>query len=140
MEAYRKLEERYRRLADIGGALAVLHWDRATGMPDGGAEARAAQIATLSVFVHGLQTEAVAAELLAAAEAEASQLDEWQSANLREMRRAWRHANAVPTDLVEALSKCASEAEMTWRSARANDDFASLAPKLQTLVALVRPE
>ena len=56
MEAYRKLEERYRRLADIGGALGVLHWDRATGMPDGGAEARAAQIATLSVFVHRLQT------------------------------------------------------------------------------------
>jgi carboxypeptidase Taq len=138
LEAYRKLEERYRRLADIAGALGLLHWDRATGMPDGGAEARAAQIATLSVFAHRMQTEAVAADLLEAAEAEAPQLDDWQSANLREMRRAWRHANAVPTDLVESLSKCASEAEMTWRSARANDDFATLAPKLQALVALVR--
>ena len=54
MEAYRKLEERYRRLADIGGALGVLHWDRASGMPDGGAEARAAQIATSALAARQL--------------------------------------------------------------------------------------
>ncbi|MDH3214517.1 MAG: carboxypeptidase M32 [Myxococcales bacterium] len=136
MEVYRRLEERSRRLADLRGALAVLQWDRATVMPDGGAEARAEQIATLSGFVHRLQTEPEVAELLEAAEA--SQLDAWQAANLREMRRAWRHATAVSTDLVEAVSKCASEAEMTWRRARANDDFVSLAPKLAALVVLVR--
>ena len=40
------------------------------------------------------------ADLLAAAEAEAAGLGPWQRANLREMRRRWRHAAAVPGDLV----------------------------------------
>jgi carboxypeptidase Taq len=137
VEAYRRLEERFGRLADLAGALALLHWDRATGMPEGGAEARAGQIATLRVLAHRMQTGAEVAEWLAAAESEASLLDDWQAANVREMRRVWRHATAVPADLVEALSRCASEAEMLWRTARAKDDFALLAPKLTDVVSRV---
>ena len=135
---YQQLEARYRRMSDLGGALRVLHWDRSTVMPDGGAEARAAQMATLSVLVHGLETDPELSDLLEAAEARSSSLDDWQAANLREIRRSWRHANAVPAELVEARSRCASDAEITWRTARENDDFASLAPKLETLLSIVR--
>jgi hypothetical protein len=35
-------------------------------------------------------------------------LDEWQAANLAEMRRQWRHEAAVDGALVEALSRAAS--------------------------------
>jgi carboxypeptidase Taq len=136
--AYPELERRFGRINDLDDALQVLHWDHATMMPAGGAAARARQMATLDVLRHREITDPALADLLAAAEAESADLDMWQRANLREMRRDWRHANAVPADLVEALTEAASDTEMTWRRARAEDDFATLAPKLNHLLGLVR--
>jgi hypothetical protein len=43
--AYRTLEERFKRLSDVGGALAVLEWDHQVMMPRGGNETRAEQVA-----------------------------------------------------------------------------------------------
>jgi len=138
MAAYRELERRFRRLANVEGATAILHWDWATMMPPGGAESRGEQLATLGLIRHDMLTDPALADLLAAAEAEAGDLDDWQRANLREMRRVWRHANAVPGDLVEALDRQAARTEMVWRSARTDDDFAAFAPELGTLLGLVR--
>ena len=47
LAAYRELEVRFARMSHLHGAKAVLHWDSATMMPPGGAEARAEQLATL---------------------------------------------------------------------------------------------
>jgi carboxypeptidase Taq len=109
-------------------------------MPSGGAEARAEQMAALSVLAHELRTDPALGELLDEAETDVASLDAWQAANLREMRRAWRHACAVPAALVERLSRAASAAEMAWRSARKHSDFAALAPLLAELLILVREQ
>ena len=85
---------------------------------------------------HALLTDPALPAWLDAAEQEA--LDPWQSANLREMRRDWRHAAAVPSALVEKLSKASSACEMIWRQARPADDFARVADTLAQLVGLVR--
>ena len=50
--AYAALKDRFERLAALYGAQAVLHWDRATMMPEGGAGARAEQQAILSLIAH----------------------------------------------------------------------------------------
>ena len=107
-------------------------------MPPGGAEVRGEQLATLNVIAHALITEPALAALLDEAESEVNRLDEWQSANLHEMRRGWRHANALEADLVEALTRESTACEMAWRDARENDAFAAVAPKLETLLGLVR--
>ncbi len=139
MSAYAALETRFRRLADIGGALSVLHWDRAAMMPEGGNAVRAEQMATLRLLSHELLTDPETGRLIEAAEArEAGGLDEWQRANLREMRRGYDRATAVPPALVEALSRAIPACEMTWRRARAESDFAALAPSLGEVVELVR--
>jgi carboxypeptidase Taq len=78
------------------------------------------------------------ADLLDEAEQAARALDDWRAANLREMRRLWRHASAVPTSLVEALTQQAARTEMAWRTARTVGDFAGVAPLLAALLALVR--
>src|SRR5579862_8882750 len=127
MDAYQELSQRFRRLGLLGDALSVLNWDTAAMMPDGGAAARAEQAATLSVLIHELLTDPRVADRLAAAAAQPG-LDGWQRANLAEMRRARRHATAVPADLVERLSVAASACEMAWRAARPADDFAGLLP------------
>ena len=128
--AYRTLEERFKRLSDIGSALAVLEWDHQVMMPRGGNETRAEQVATLRQVAHEILTVERTAELLTEAEAEASQLDTWQRANLREMRRAHARAIALDPALVAALARATARAEMTWRDARANADFAALVPAL----------
>ncbi len=137
-EAYSALEQRFARMSAVGGAIAILGWDHATMMPEGSAEVRARQLSTLSVIRHEIMTAPDMADLLAAAEANVGELNFWQSANLREMRHAWTHASAVPGDLVEQLSMTASRCEMAWRQARADNDFATLAPLLEELIKLVR--
>src|SRR5690242_5548930 len=105
MTAYTELEARFRRLGTVEEAIALLHWDAAAMMPAGGAAARAEQLATLRGIAHQLLAAPEIADLIAAAEAEPAPLGPWQRANLREMRRRWRHAAALPGDLVEALSR-----------------------------------
>lgn len=136
MTAYARLEAIFRKSAAIGDALAILHWDMATMMPAGGAESRAEQLATLKGMAHETVTAPEMADLLAAAEDEA--LDGWERANLREMRRDWVHAAAVPPDLVDALARAESACEMVWREARAAADFKAVLPSLSDLLGLVR--
>jgi len=134
--AYARLEDRFRRLSAVQGALSVLHWDSAAVMPPGGAEVRGEQIAALSLIAHEQITAPDMGDLIATAGEES--LGPWQQANLQEITRNWRHATAVPADLVEAIARQSHETELTWRSARAANDFASLAPRLQSLLDLVR--
>jgi carboxypeptidase Taq len=136
--AYPELEARFGRLGAVEEAVAMLHWDAAAMMPPGGAGARAGQIATLRVIAHQLLGAPEIADLLAAAEAEADSLGAWQRANLREMRRRWRHAAAVPDDLIDALSRARSESEAVWRDARPADDFAAALPGLERVLGLTR--
>ena len=137
MTAYQDLEKRFSRLGSLQEAAGVLQWDSAVEMPSGGAAARAAQLATLKVLSHEILTHSVVGDQLEEAKGDNS-LDEWQRANLREMRRQWLHATAVPGDLVEALSHACSECEQIWRKARPADDFAMVRPALQKVLDLTR--
>jgi len=142
MKSYDEIERRFKRLTDLNGALAVLHWDSAAMMPAGGASARADQITALSLVCHDMMVDPALNDLLTKAESESDKnpedFDNWHLANLAEMRRLWQHANAVPADLVEALSQATSACEMVWRDARPDNDFARLEPLLSHLVSLVR--
>lgn len=137
--AYAALEARFRRLSGIDGALAVLNWDQSAMMPEGGSDARAEQVAVLSVLSHEILTASETADLLARADGEGPHLaDGWRAANLREMRRRFAHATALTPALVEARAKANAACEMAWRQARADDDFKALVPHLETVLGLVR--
>jgi carboxypeptidase Taq len=138
MKAYRELETRFHRLYALRNAVGVLHWDMATMMPSGGAAARAEQVAALNVACHGVLADPAAGDLLDEAEVDRANLDEWQHANLAEMRRQWAHATALNPGLVEALSKACSACEQVWRKARPAGDFAMVKPALAELLARVR--
>lgn len=138
MTAYQELEARFHRHSVLRGAMAVLHWDSAVMMPLGSASARSDQLAELALVCHEILTATELGELLEAAEGDAKDLDDWQRANLAEMRRRWLHANAVPAELVRELSEASSKCEMVWREARAEDDFAAVRPHLERVVNLTR--
>jgi len=136
---YQQLERRFHRLNALGEAAAVLHWDMSAIMPVGGAEGRAEQLAELKAVRHGMLTAPEVGDLLDEAENEAEGvLTGWQPANVREMRQRWIKATALSEDLVVALSKACSACETQWRTARADDDFASVRPALEEVLNLTR--
>ena len=138
MTAYRELEQRFRRIGSIEQAISILHWDTAAIMPDGGAAARAEQLATLRLIAHQHLVAPEIEGLLAEANAASDEFGEWQQANLREMRRRWLHATAVPGALVEAESRACSECEAVWRRARSENDFAAVLPGLERVLLIER--
>ena len=136
MQAYRELEERFARIATLTEMGEILHWDMSTKMPPGGAAGRADHLALQEVLSHQMITDPALADLLPAAAEEP--LDDWQRANLAEMRRRWLHATALDGVLVDRLAKAATATEMAWRTARETSDFAAVRPLLGGLLALIR--
>jgi carboxypeptidase Taq len=132
--AYARLKDRFARIATLGEAQAMLHWDASAMMPPGGAAARGEQLAALAGLSHELLTAPSVAEDLAAAEAGG----EWDAANLALMRRAQARAAALPTALVEATARANSACETIWREAKARSDFALVRPALEEVVRLQR--
>lgn len=132
--AYASLEARFKRLGLVNEAVAMLNWDTAAMMPDGGAAARAEQLAELKVIAHEILADPRLADVMD--DAGRDGLDDWQRANLAEMRRLWLHATAVPAELVAAYSRACSECEMAWRKARPANDFAAIQPLLQRVLDL----
>ncbi len=133
--AYARLQARFARIATLGEAAGVLHWDASAMMPPGGGAARGDQLAVLAGLRHELLTAPETAGDLAEADAGP---DHWHAANLALMRRAHLRATALPGDLVEAQERAFSACEKVWRGARADSDFARVRPHLAEVVALVR--
>jgi carboxypeptidase Taq len=120
------------------GALSLLRWDAAVMMPRGSAELRGEQLAALETEYHSLLASPKVSRLLDRAQANEAALDEWQLANLKEMRRQRDHAIATPAALISRLARATAIAEVRWFEARASNDFKSFAPHLQEVLALVR--
>lgn len=132
MTAYQHLEQHFARRSALQGALGILNWDSRTMMPAAAAPARAEQAAALEGAVHAALLDPRLPDWLAVADDAA--LDEWQRANLAEMRREVLLARAVPADLVEANARAAAQCEVIWRTAKAEKDFALLLPSLSIVL------
>ena len=136
--AYQNLHQRHQRLHRLGHLQAIAQWDQSANMPGKGNEARSQALAEMGGLLHQLATEPALPGLLAQAAIEP--LDASQQANLREMKRSWRAANALPQHLVEAKSLAISRCEHAWRTQRTVNDWAGYLVNLRELVRLTRQE
>src|SRR5262249_34201366 len=123
---------RYNHLA------AIVGWDRNAMMPPKGNEARAAAEAELAGLIHRARTDPRLAGWLAAAGQEP--LDDTGQANLREMGRDWRDANALPESLVEGKTLAGARCEHGWRAQRAANDWSGFVANFREVVRLAREE
>ena len=135
---YKQLEQEWRRLNAFRGALALLRWDAAVMMPRGSADTRGEQLAALETESHAVLTSPKVTRLLERAQAGATALDEWELANLREMRRQRDHAIATPIALITRLARATAHAEIKWIEARRQGRFDLFAPHLEEVLHLVR--
>lgn len=138
MKNYKTLETVFSTINDLEQSQAVLHWDMATMMPEGGAKNRASQLATLQSISHAILADEGIEELINSAFKDKSKMNAWQKSNLQIISKKFQHTNAVPKDLLKKLTLEGANCELVWRKARAENDFKSLAPHLQKVVDLVR--
>ncbi len=137
--SYQQLQHKYQEIGDLEHALSVLGWDEAVMMSSGGGTTRANSLATLSAHVHRIKSDPDNAALLEAASGDNS-LNEWQRANLEQMQRDWIIAQAVPEDLVVALSKASSTCEQNWRALRAQNNWKAIEPLLREVLKLTKEQ
>ena len=138
LSPYQQLEQEFRRLHAFRGAASVLRWDAAVMMPRGSEDLRGEQLAALETESHSLMISPRVSRLLDRADANAQGLEDWQVANLREMRRERDHAIATPQSLVSRLAKATARAEVKWVEAKQKSDFAYFAPHLEEVINLLR--
>ncbi len=128
-----------RETATLGSVEYLLGWDQETYMPDGAVDSRASQRALIAGMLHDRKTSDQMGDLIAACESDADLLaDPAVAADIREYRRDYDLATKLPTALVRELHEVGCKAQAVWRDARANNDYASYAPTLEKLIALIR--
>lgn len=138
MNAFTKLVEHSKKVANFGHLLEIVGWDQAAVMPSGGAEARSNVMAELEVHIHSLMTQPHLEDLFAQAEEET--LATQERAMLREMKREWQLANLLPESLVQASSLAGSKCEHAWRTQRANNDWTGFEKNWAEVVKLSQEE
>lgn len=136
--AYEELCRRQLRLHRLNHLQSIASWDQSAVMPPAGNESRSQAMAELGGLIHQQATDPAWRALIEQAEQEG--LDEVQRANLREIGRGWRAANALPQALVEAKSLANSRCEHAWREQRQRNDWAGHLPALREVVRLTREE
>jgi carboxypeptidase Taq len=136
--AYDALTHAYTRLHHLGHLQSLAGWDQAANMPPKGNPARAAALGEMAALLHRLRTDPALADAIARAEQEA--LSELQRANLREIRRDWRRANALPESLVQRRQLAGSRCEHAWRTQRPANDWQGFLGNFREVLAIAREE
>ncbi len=136
--AYQQLVERFSELHRLAHLEAICHWDQSTMMPAGSNEARSEALAELALMQHRRLTAPEVGDWVGQAAGEA--LAPLQQANLREMKRHWQQAIALPDDLVEAQSLAGARCEHAWREQRRSNDWRGFSANLREVVRLSREE
>ncbi|MBK9625900.1 MAG: carboxypeptidase M32 [Rhodocyclaceae bacterium] len=136
--AYTELCNAYTRLHRFNHVASIVSWDRNAMMPPAGNQARAEAEAELGMLIHRMHTDPKLADWLRAAEGEP--LDDFERANLREMRRDWKQSNALPESLIEAKSLAGAKCEHAWRTQRPANDWAGFLENLRPVLRLAREE
>jgi carboxypeptidase Taq len=135
-----ELKTRLAEINDLRSAAALLHWDQATYMPPGGAEARGRQLSTLSRLAHEKLSDPVIGGLLERLESKAGDWapDSDEAALVRVTQREHDRASNVPAAFVGTLSAHQSALYEAWTRARPANDFRAVADGLRRTVDLSR--
>jgi carboxypeptidase Taq len=139
-EKFRKLGSLQNEIYDLNSALAVLGWDQQTYMPQGGAEDRGDQLATLARILHLKTTSDEIGKLLDDLAPYAGQLDpdSDEARLIKVTRRAYNKQTKVSPEWVSEFARATTVAESAWEEAKENSDFIKFKPYLETVVRLRR--
>ena len=133
---YKKLEEHFRKIYALDSAMAILGWDAATYMQEGSSEYRANSLSSLASMSHNMSCSDELKGLIDKSSKE--QLNDWQKANLREIKLSYEESKAVPENLIAKYVKSYNECEVIWRNAKKQSDFGMVRDQFKSLVDIMR--
>lgn len=128
----------------LSGISSLIAWDQETYMPDGGAGIRAEQLQTLAGIIHKERTGSKFTTALKklvdikTGKVKEKGLTDQQKAAVREWRRDYIKATALPSRFVEDFAKLTSQSLQVWRFAKQDNCFSHFAPYLDKIVSMSR--
>jgi carboxypeptidase Taq len=139
-EDFTELTTRLMEHNDLQSAAALLRWDQATYMPEGGNAARGRQLATLEKLAHDRLTDPALARLLdrVTPQAEREGAESFAARLVRVARRDVERATKVPASFVSAFANHRAELYERWTKARPANDFSAVAALLAKTVDMSR--
>lgn len=137
---FAQLATRLSEVTDIESAASVLYWDQATYMPAKGASARGRQLGTLKQISHEKFTDPKIGELLEDLRGYEQSLpyDSTAASLIRIARRDYDRAVRVPAAFMAKLCRHQADCYEAWAVAKADNNFAAVAPELETTLELSR--
>jgi carboxypeptidase Taq len=135
-----ELRVRLREIADLRAAGAVLSWDQATYMPEGGAAARGRQMAMLSELAHERSVAPDMGRLIETLIPYGESLPRASddACLIRVARRDFEKAIKVPSDYVARAHAHGAASYQEWTRARPANDFKVMVPYLERTLELSR--
>ncbi len=138
MKTYLKLKEIFNEASLTSDIAGILHWDMATMMPSSSRDQRSDQLAYLSKLSHSKISSSEVGDLIE--DSKNLNLSNSDQKNLNEMDREYKLASAIPTELVEKISKSSAKCEGVWQEAREKSDFNLVKKDLEELINLTKEE
>jgi carboxypeptidase Taq len=135
-----ELKEHFRDIGDLRAAGAVLTWDLATYMPEGGADARGRQGATLYRLAHERSVAPSLGKLIdeLVPYGESLPYESDDASLIRVAHREYQKATKVTADYVTRSNMHGSASYDAWTRARPTNDFTAMVPYLERTIDLSR--
>ena len=134
--AYQTLSEIFREIGILNSINTLAQWDNDVTMPKGSYKLKQDQMMFLSDQIYQRLHSTKINDLIHQAENE--NLNDWQIANLRQMKKQYLNNQAVDQSLLAAITKATLECELNWREARTNNDFKLFAKHFAPVLKLTQ--
>lgn len=134
------LKEKLSEIADLRAASAVLGWDQLVNMPEGAAQDRGEQIATLENIMHTKATSDEIGKLLNDLQGYMGELgpDSEDARLIKVAKRDYDKQTKVPSEFVVRFARATTVGQSVWEKAKIASDFSIFKPNLEQLVELRR--
>lgn len=143
-DAFNDLHLVSREARVLGGISHLLDWDQETYMPAGASEIRAEQLKVIAGLIHQIKTGKKFSDSLSklidikTGKVLVRGLAANKTAALKEWRKEYIKAKALPKFFVEDYAQMSSQAILVWRSAKQNNSFKTFSPYLEKLINMAR--
>ncbi len=136
MSVIKELRDHFAEIMSLNYARAALNWDQEVNMRNyKSLDGKAKQISLLSKLIHQRETSDKVGKLIKQAE-KISDLNEIDSALLRETKREYDLATKLPEKLVTEIAETSIKASGIWREAYTKSDFSLFKEILEKTVEL----
>jgi carboxypeptidase Taq len=135
MNAISDLRNYFTEITRLKHISALLGWDHQVYMPKGAIQGRAEQMALIKRIIHNKLISNKTGDLIRKAE-NVVDLNDIDSALIRETKRDYEQAIKLPSELVSEIAKTAALGHQAWEKAREKSEYSIFEPLLGKMIKL----